>query len=394
MPALTLKPDREKSLIRLHPWVFSGAIEKVEGDPAPGAIVDVKTSDGVLIGRGGYSPTSQIIARMWSFDPDETIDGDFLRRRLQMAVDLRTANPSVPDKTCRLVNAESDGLPGLIVDRYGDFIVCQFLSCSVDVRKAELVEILQEITQCAGVYERSDVKVREKEDLPLVAGNLAGDEPPEFITVDEGQRRYEVDVRRGHKTGFYLDQRVNRERLSDYSSGADVLNCFSYTGGFAVSALAGGAKSVTNIDTSGDCLAIGERNVALNGFDPAVVENIDGDVFEVLRRFRDSRRTFDIIVLDPPRFAESKARLQQACRGYKDINLLACKLLRPGGLLMTYSCSGHVAPDLFQKIVSDGALDANRFGQILERQYQPADHPVALNFPEGQYLKGLICRIC
>jgi 23S rRNA (cytosine1962-C5)-methyltransferase len=264
----------------------------------------------------------------------------------------------------------------------------------VDVRKAELVEILQEITQCAGVYERSDVKVREKEDLPLVAGNLAGDEPPEFITVDEGQRRYEVDVRRGHKTGFYLDQRVNRERLSDYSSGADVLNCFSYTGGFAVSALAGGAKSVTNIDTSGDCLAIGERNVALNGFDPAVVENIDGDVFEVLRRFRDSRRTFDIIVLDPPRFAESKARLQQACRGYKDINLLACKLLRPGGLLMTYSCSGHVAPDLFQKIVSDGALDANRFGQILERQYQPADHPVALNFPEGQYLKGLICRIC
>ena len=385
MPVITLKAGREKSLIRLHPWIFSGAIDRIEGDPAAGAVVDVYTGDGVLIGRGGYSPASQITVRMWSFAPEDTIDREFLQQRLSTAIDFRSVLPALPLAACRLINAESDGMPGLIVDRYGEFLVCQFLACAVEA-------FMQERTGCQGIYERSDVSVRNKENLPPAAGVLAGSEPPELITITEHERHYHVDIRTGQKTGFYLDQRDNRTYLAALTEGKSVLNCFSYTGGFAIAALAGGAADVTNIDTSATVLELGRRNVALNELPGDRVTDVEGDVFEVLRRYRDSRRSFDVIVLDPPRFAKSKMRLPQASRGYKDINLLALKLLRPGGLLLTYSCSGHVAPDLFQKIVSDAALDADRLVQIIGRHAQPGDHPIALTFPEGQYLKGLVCR--
>jgi len=376
----------------MHPWIFSGAIGRIEGDPSAGAVVDVHTDDGVLIGRGGYSAASQIAVRMWSFAPEDTIDREFLQKRISTAIGFRSALPSLPMAACRLINAESDGMPGLIVDRYGEFIVCQFLACTVEAFKQEIVELLQELTDCQGIYERSDVSVRNKENLPLTAGVLAGSDPPELITITEHGRQYHVDIRAGHKTGFYLDQRDNRTCIAALSEGKSVLNCFSYTGGFAIAALTGGATDVTNIDTSAKVLELGRRNVELNELPSERVTDVEGDVFEVLRKYRDSRRNFDVIVLDPPRFAESKMRLPQASRGYKDINLLALKLLRPGGLLLTYSCSGHVAPDLFQKIVSDAALDANRIVQIVDRHAQPGDHPIAMTFPEGQYLKGLVCR--
>ncbi|MFM1549833.1 MAG: class I SAM-dependent rRNA methyltransferase [Lentisphaeria bacterium] len=392
MPVITLKAGREKSLIRLHPWIFSGAIDRIEGDPDAGAVVDVHTGDGVLIGRGGYSPASQITVRMWSFTPEDTIDREFLQKRISTAISFRSALPALPMAACRLINAESDGMPGLIVDRYGEFLVCQFLTCAVEAFKQEIVELLQELTGCQGIYERSDVSVRNKENLPPTAGVLAGSEPPELISITEHERQYHVDIRTGHKTGFYLDQRDNRTYLAARAEGKSVLNCFSYTGGFAIAALTGGAADVTNIDTSATVLELGRRNVELNKLPSDRVTDVEGDVFEVLRRYRDSRRSFDVIVLDPPRFAESKMRLPQASRGYKDINLLALKLLRPGGLLLTYSCSGHVAPDLFQKIVSDAALDADRVVQIIDRHAQPGDHPIALTFPEAQYLKGLVCR--
>jgi 23S rRNA (cytosine1962-C5)-methyltransferase len=298
----------------------------------------------------------------------------------------------------RLVNAESDGLPGLIVDRYGPYLVCQFLAAGAERWKSEIVSALADLAGAtigplAGIYERSDVDVRAKEGLPLSAGPLWGEPPPEIVTIQEHGCCFQVQIAAGHKTGFYLDQRENRALLARYSAGTEVLNGFAYTGGFGVWALRGGARHVTNVDTSGAALALAAANAALNGFEPAQTENVEGDVFQVLRRYRDAGRAFDLIVLDPPKFAETRSQVERAARGYKDINLLAFKLLRPGGVLFTYSCSGLVSPDLFQKIVAGAALDAGREAQIVRRLSQGPDHPVALSFPEGEYLKGLVCLV-
>ena len=389
-----IKKDREKSLLRHHPWLFSGAIERIEGEPQLGETVELRAHDGRFLGFGAWSPKSQIAVRIWSLNPDDEINADFLRRQLSWAIKRRESlfEPGKTDAV-RLVNAESDGLPGLIVDRYNDYLVVQFLSAGAEFWRETIVTVLAEIVPVTGIYERSDVEVREKEGLELRKGLLLGNEPSELIEICENSRRFLVDIRNGHKTGFYLDQRDNRQKITEFSAGREVLNCFAYTGGFALAALSAGAAKVTNIEASAEALELLNRNVALNGFDPAKVENLTDDVFQVLRKFRDQGRSFDLIILDPPKFAESKSQIERASRGYKDINLLAFKLLRPGGILFTFSCSGQISPELFQKIVADSALDAGKSAQILVWLNQSADHPTALNFPEGHYLKGLVCVV-
>ncbi|MGQ9499761.1 MAG: class I SAM-dependent rRNA methyltransferase [Dissulfurimicrobium sp.] len=388
-----LKKGREASLTRRHPWVFSGAIEKTKGEPQPGEDVCVRAKDGSIMGIGAWSPYSQIRVRIWTFKEEE-ITPLFIRSRLEHAINAREdLGITAATDAYRIVNAESDGLPGIIVDRYNDFIVCQFLSYGAEAKSMEIIRQLNGITSSRGIYERSDTNARQKEGLSARAGLISGEEPPEFIEIQESGQRFLVDIRHGHKTGFYLDQRENRRIIAEYSTGAEVLNCFSYTGGFGIWALKGGARHITNIDTSKTALELCTQNALLNGIDLSRITNVEGDVFKVLRTYRDDGRTFDIIVLDPPKFAESKAQLVHAARGYKDINLLAFKLLRPGGLLFTFSCSGLMTNELFQKIVFDAALDAGRDSQIIRRLQQAEDHPTALNFPEGTYLKGLVCRV-
>ncbi len=407
MPSVTLKPGREKSLLRRHPWIFSGAVEKVEGDPEPGETVEVRASDRTPVALGAYSPHSQIAVRIWTFDPTEAVSPAFFGARLTRSLAARQSlisnlpfpvSPSLVTRhsslsAYRLVNAESDGLPGLIVDRYAEFLVCQFLSTGAEYWKREFVTVLADLLPFAGIYERSDVDVREKEGLPPATGLLAGSPPPDLVEIDEYACRFAVDLRAGHKTGFYLDQRDNRALVAKYSEGREVLNGFAYTGAFGAWALRGGAVKVTNVESSAAALDLARRNVELNRLEAAKVENVVGDVFHVLRQYRDARRQFDLIILDPPKFAESRSQVEKASRGYKDINLLAFKLLRPGGVLFTFSCSGLITPDLFQKIVAGAALDAGREAQIVQRLTQAPDHPVALNFPEGEYLKGLVCRV-
>jgi 23S rRNA (cytosine1962-C5)-methyltransferase len=390
---IVLKPGRERSLLRRHPWIFTGAIDRIDGMPEHGDTVEIRSADGQALAVAAFSPESQIAARAWSFDPAVTIDAAFFAARVERAAELRRSLRREEGRAGaeRVLNAESDGLPGVIVDRYADTLVCQFLSAGAERWRDAIVDALVAAHAPATVYERSDAEVRAKEGLEPRAGVLRGAEPPALVEIAEGPCRFLVDVRGGHKTGFYLDQRENRFAVREHADGRRVLNAFSYTGAFAVHALGAGAGAVTNVDTSADALALGDRNVALNGLDAARVENVQGDVFQVLRRFRDSRRTFDTIVLDPPKFADAKAQVDRAARGYKDINLLAFKLLAPGGTLLTFSCSGAIGADLFQKIVADAAVDAGRDARIVCHLRQAPDHPVALSFPEGTYLKGLVC---
>lgn len=396
MTNIRLKKGREKSLLRWHPWVFSGAIKTIDGDPAPGETVRVESQNGDFLGYGSWSPKSQIQIRILSFTESDTIDDAFFHERLKAAAALRREPGSdIPERACRIVNAESDGLPGVIIDRYGDFAVCQFLTTGAEYWKHSIAASLMDILPgLRGVYERSDADVRgSKEGLKGDSGVLTGEEPPELVEIDELGVKFLVDVRHGHKTGFYLDQRENRRLVGAHSAGRDVLNCFCFTGGFGVWALAGGAKSVINIDTSGAALDMARRNTEANGLDMDKAEFMEADVFKALRRFRKEGRTFDVIVLDPPKFVDSRRSLKQACRGYKDINLIAFHLLRPGGTLFTYSCSGLMESDLFQKVVAGAALDAGRKAQIIRRIGQAPDHPAAMSFPESRYLKGFTVRV-
>ncbi|MFH1103143.1 MAG: class I SAM-dependent methyltransferase [Pseudomonadota bacterium] len=395
MPSVILKPGREKSVLRRHPWIFSGAIKLIEGSPQTGETVEVLSSEGKWLAFGAYSPTSQIPVRIWTFSSSEKIGLSFFFLTLKRAVEARRTLTSSHQFTAfRMVNAESDGIPGLIVDRYGEFLVCQFLTAGTEFWKNEIISALNEIFPSKGIFERSDVDVRRKEGLPPATGVLCGLSPPNPIEIKEGNTRFLVDVYKGHKTGFYLDQRENRMAVADYSHGADVLNAFSYTGGFGIWCLKGGAKHVTHIDTSKNALSVAKEHADINGFTSEKVTYLEADVFQVLRRFRESSHRFDIVILDPPKFIESKSHLKQGSRGYKDINMLAFQLLNPCGLLFTFSCSGHMESDLFQKVVAGAALDAGRDARIIRRVSQPSDHPVALNFPEGDYLKGLLVRVC
>ncbi|CAJ7731233.1 SAM-dependent methyltransferase [Burkholderia pseudomallei] len=424
MHTVTLKPSKDKSLLRRHPWVYANAIDRVDGKPAPGATVIVRAHDGRFLARAAYSPHSQIRLRVWSFDENEPIDHAFFKRRVQRALAHRRAMISGTDAV-RLVFGEADGLPGFIVDYYvaargaahtGDAaaraaeggaaapvapgdgegrgqLVCQFMAAGVEHWKGAIVAALVAATGCPNVYERSDVSIREKEGLEQTTGVLAGDAPPDTLIANENGVLYHVDVRNGHKTGFYVDQRENRALVAQYARDRDVLNCFCYTGGFSLAALKGGAKRVVSIDSSGDALALAQRNVAANGFDAARAQWLDADAFKTLRRLVDEGERFDLIVLDPPKFAPTRDSVDRAARAYKDINLSGLKLLRPGGLLFTYSCSGAIDMDLFQKIVAGAAADAKVDARILKRLGAGVDHPLLTAFPEGEYLKGLLLQI-
>jgi 23S rRNA (cytosine1962-C5)-methyltransferase len=394
MSSVILKKSADSFIKKKHPWIFSGAIEKVKGNPPNGQTVKIFTSNKTIVGFGSFSPSSQIRVRVWSFNPQEIIDSDFFRKKILAASETRKQFIDTSQTNAyRIINAESDGLPGLIVDRYSDFLVCQFLSSGAEFSKEIIVAILDEVFKPVGIYERSDVEVRTKEGLQPAKGLLKGTVPDDLIEVKENGFKFLVDIKEGHKTGFYLDQRDNRKLVSEFSNGKNVLNCFSYTGGFSVYALAAGANKVTQIESSASAIDISSKNFEINNLDSSSVENINGDVFEILRKFRDERKTFDLIILDPPKFAESSSQIQKASRGYKDINLLAIKLLNLGGILFTFSCSGHILPELFQKIVSGAALDSGREVKIIKQISQSSDHPVSLNFPEALYLKGLVCIV-
>jgi len=394
MSIVRLKKGREKILNRKHPWIFSGAVDSIQAEPANGATLEIVSFDGKLLGRGAYSSKSQISVRVWSFDPEEIIDSAFFQKKILAALHLRKQILDFSfTNAYRIINSESDSLPGVVVDYYNEFLVCQFLSAGAEYWKDEIVKLLWDIIKPKGIYERSDVEVREKEGLSITKGLLFGEEPPHLLEIIENGIKYFVDIRNGHKTGFYLDQRDNRELISAFSLNAEVLNCFSYTGGFSLSALKSGAKKVTSIDGSADALEILSKNIVLNNFSTSSVESINDDVFKVLRKFRDAGKEFDLIILDPPKFAESFSQIHQASRGYKDINLLAIKLLKQNGTLFTFSCSGHISPDLFQKIVSGAANDSGKNVRIMKYLTQSTDHPVSTAFPEGLYLKGLICKV-
>ena len=392
MDKLILKPSREKSLLRRHPWVFSGAVDRVEGEPSTGATVELRGSGGAFLAWAAYSPASQIMARVWSFSETVRVDRAFFRARLQRAIEMRQALLGPTASTAaRLVHAESDGLPGVVVDRYADTVVMQLTSAGAYHWRDTLVDLLAELTGAVAVFERSDAEVLELEGLPPSVGLRRGVAPAGGVEFEEHGLRFQVDLTQGHKTGFYLDQRDNRALLRTLARGRDVLDCFCYTGGFTLSALAAGAASVLAIDTSAQSLSAARVHAELNAL--AGAQFTEGDVFQSLRRLRDQARRFDLVVLDPPKFAPTAALAERAARGYKDINLYAFKLLKPGGLLLTFSCSGGVSRELFQKIVAGAALDAGVDAQILRWLGASVDHPVALEFPEGEYLKGLLCRV-
>jgi 23S rRNA (cytosine1962-C5)-methyltransferase len=391
--SVILQPEREKSLLRRHPWIFASGIAQQVGRMNSGDTVDVFSSEGQWLGRGAWSPESQIQVRIWTFDQQEIIDNGFFQRRIARAQRGREDIIVRHGLTAyRLIAAESDGLPGVTIDRYANVLVCQLLSAGAEKHRDKIVWALRkEFPDCV-IYERSDVAVRKKEGLPELTQTLHGDIPDEVV-IEENGVKIIVDVKQGHKTGFYLDQRDNRAIAAKYANDKTVLNCFCYTGTFGSYALAAGAKKVTNLDVSDLALNTAKRNVEINNLDLNKCEFINADVFQALRDYKQAQQHFDHIILDPPKFVDSKASLIRACRGYKDINMLAMRLLKPGGILSTFSCSGLLSFELFQKVVADAALDAGREVQYIERLGQAADHPVASSYPEGFYLKGLICRV-
>jgi len=391
MMSIALKSGREKSLLRRHPWIFSGAIHHADENIASGTTVDLLSSEKRFLARASYSPISQIRARVWTFE-DEVVDKEFFRKRIQSAIRSRDTWNLTPDtNSCRLIYAESDNIPGLIVDRYGDVLVLQSLTAGAEYWKETFADLLLEETGLSIIYERSDADVRELEGLEPKVGLLRGTIPDSPIKINENNLNFKVNLAEGHKTGFYFDQRKNRFRVRELAKDKDVLDCFCYTGGFTINALAGGAKSVLSVDSSADALELCKENIALNNL-PAEKHTVrEGDVFQLLRKFRDEARSFDMIILDPPKFAPTAAHAEKATRAYKDINLLAFKLLRTGGILVTFSCSGGIDAGLFQKIIAGSALDAGVDAQIVEHLSQGSDHPISLHFPEGAYLKGLVC---
>ena len=391
-PTLRLKPGRDKSLRQRHPWIFSGAIAVADDSWKPGDTVTVQSSDGAFLAHAAYSPTSQIRARAWTFDPREAIDAAFFARRITRAIAARATMLDERHTGCRLVHGESDGLPGVVADRYADTVVLQLTSAGAERWRDEIVDALATATDAACVYERSDVDVRKLEGLAPRAGAAKGT-LPEAVTFVEDGLAYGVDVAGGQKTGFYLDQRDNRALVRRLAVGRDVLNSFAYTGGFTLAALAGGAKTVVSIDSSAEALDLARANVARNASLPADrAEWREADAFAELRKLRDRATTFDLAILDPPKFAPTAAHADRAARAYKDVNLLALKLLRPGGLLATFSCSGGIDAALFRKIVAGAAQDAGVDASVIGTLGAAADHPVALAFPEGEYLKGLLIR--
>ncbi len=393
MNEVILKSGREKALERRHPWIFSGAIAKIGGNPANGDVVNVLSSKGDWQGCGFYSTTSQITVRILTFDPQEAIDTEFFKRRFALAWRMRTDRwHAQTHNALRWIHGESDGLPGLVVDRYADIVSLQVQTAGMDRWKPAIINAILETDPDCIVYERSDTAMRVLEGLQELAGPLHGTLPEKDIEVEANGIKWIVDVEDGHKTGCYLDQVDNWAAVGALAKDKMVLDTFCYNGGFTLSCLKGGATHVLAVDSSQSALTTLSANIALNGFNATRCENLCQDVFTALRGFRDRRLSFDLIILDPPKFADSKGHVDKACRAYKDINLLAFKLLNPGGTLATFSCSGGVTPELFQKVVADAALDAKRDGCMIARYTQAPDHPVALPYPEGLYLKGMLVK--
>ena len=395
MPRLILNAGKERSLMRRHPWVFAGSVDRLEGRARPGDTVDIHSAEGKWLARGAWSPASQIRARAWTFDEAQSVDHAFFKRKVADCVARRARHPLLAGQSgMRLLHGESDGLPGVIADRFGDVVVIQLTSAGADKWRDAIVAALVKATGCKAVYERSDSEVRGMEGLEPVSGCVHGELPQDELTIEENGVVLGVDVVAGHKTGFYLDQRDNRKLTGLLAGERRVLNCFCYTGGFSLQALAGGAASVLSVDSSGPALASARRNIDLNpALDASRAEWMQGDVFEALRVFKAEARQFDLIVLDPPKFAPSAAHAQRAARAYKDINLFGFRLLAPGGILMTYSCSGGIGQELFQKIVAGAACDAGVDARIIHRLSAAADHPIGLAVPEGEYLKGLALEV-
>lgn len=396
MKLITLKAGRDKSAIRRHPWIFSGAIDTVSSDPEFGESVEVYAYNGDFLGIAAYSPTSQIRARFWSFFEKTEIDELFFEERLETAIQLREGRGfsiSNPLSAFRLIYAENDGIPGCIIDKYGEYYSVEILAAGPEKHREIIYKVLAKKTGCKGIFERCDSDVRKKEGMEKRTGVVYGIVPETPIPMEENGIRFLIDIRNGHKTGYYLDQRDARKRIGELSSGKKVLNCFCYTGGFGLFALKGNASHVYQVDVSKSALKIAKELLVENKLPTAKATHTEADVFQYLRKCRDKGETFDLIVLDPPKFVEAKDHLQKGARGYKDINLLAMKLLSPNGMLATFSCSGLMDMSLFQKIIADAASDAKKDMQIIERFGQPADHPISLAFPEGQYLKGLLVQL-
>jgi len=394
--AIRLKPGRDSALLRRHPWIFSGAIAKIIGQPTAGETILIESAKGDALALAAYSPQSQITARVWSFDIATSIDTAFFLQRVQQAQALRVQLLSPQITAYRVVNAESDGLPGIVVDRYADCLVLQCLTQGAQYQRDHLLSALIDVFSPLGIktiYERSDVEIRRKEGLELTKGLLWGVEPSETIQIQEGPVQFLIDVKNGHKTGFYLDQRDNRAIVAAYSKHKTVLNCFAYTGGFGIAALQNDAAHVTHLESSAHMTDVITQQANINQLDLSRMQCVTGDAFQVLRQYRSENKTFDVIVLDPPKFAESNAQLKGACRGYKDINWVAMQLLNPGGTLFTFSCSGLMPQDLFEKIVADAALDAKRQARVVKRLFAGMDHPFATAFPEGSYLKGMMVHV-
>lgn len=391
--AIVLRAGREKSVLARHPWIFASAIDRVEGEPGLGDTVLVFDSKKKFLAKAAFSPSSQIRARVWTLVENVEIDRDFLAERITASIERRAGlKGSENTDALRLIYGEADCIPGLVVDQYANTLVMQLLSAGAEKFRGEIMEILTDQLKPEQIYERSDVEIRLLEGMQPREGLAWGKKMDHAITISENGLKYLVDVTQGQKTGFYIDQRRNRQKVFELAKDKQVLNCFCYTGGFTLNALAGGALSVTSVDSSGPALEQLKQNISLNGLDETKSEVIEGDVFTLLRKFRDQARSFDMIVLDPPKFAPTISQAEKASRAYKDINLLAIKLLKPGGILVTFSCSGGVSRDLFQKIVAGAALDANVDLRIIDQLSQSPDHPVLLSFPESFYLKGLICQ--
>ena len=397
VPRLILKAGKEKPILNGHPWVFSGAVKKIEGDPKIGQAVIVVSHDNTYLGMAAYSPHSQIRARMWTLKSTTEVNEEFFNSRLRKAVKYRNALIDlgyINRNAYRLVFSESDYLPGLIVDQYANLLVVQFLTAGMEYWRETIIEQLNNITSIQTIYERSDGDVRNLEGLESKVGWISGMSVQNPTQIIENDIHFFVDYQQGQKTGFYLDQFENRKKIRHFLNDKKVLDCFSYTGGFSITSLVAKAKDVTAIESSANSIQLAQKNMELNNLNRSKCKWINGDVFTELRKFRDADEKFDVIILDPPKFAATSSQIHRAARGYKDINLLALKLLIPGGILITFSCSGGISASLFQKIVNDASVDAGKRIRIINRLHQASDHPVTTHFPESEYLKGLICQIC
>jgi 23S rRNA (cytosine1962-C5)-methyltransferase len=394
MVEVILKKGKEKAALQRHPWIFSGALDRVKGSPANGEVVRVLAADKEFLAYGYFNEKSRVAVRMLEWDENKTIDREWYQQKIRTAIASRAHVLRNGDtNTCRLVFSEADFLPGLIVDRYADFLSLQILSAGIENAKEDIINILREELQPTGIFDKSDATARTHEDLEVANGLLWGENPPEFLEVKENGILYHINIAGGQKSGFYCDQRDNRQILAAYTPGKTVLDCFSYSGGFSLNSLKAGATHVTSVDSSALALETLQQNIDLNGFDKAQSTVVQSDVNKQLRALKEEGKKFDVIVLDPPKYAPSRSALDRAARAYKDLNRLGMGLLESGGLLATFSCSGAVDIETFKQIIAWAALDAGKEIQIVKQFSQPEDHPVRISFPEGEYLKGLLLRV-